>query len=53
MIGRSGAPTPGLFAVGPLTRGAFWEAVAVPDLRIHTALVAAAVLEGLRRGVFA
>jgi uncharacterized NAD(P)/FAD-binding protein YdhS len=53
VIGQSGAPTPGLFAVGPLTRGAFWEAVAVPDLRIHTALVAAAVLEGLRRGVFA
>ncbi|THD58096.1 FAD/NAD(P)-binding protein [Phenylobacterium sp.] len=51
VIGQSGAPTPGLFAVGPLTRGAFWEAIAVPDLRIHTALVAGAVLEGLRRRV--
>ena len=47
-IGAGGAPTPGLFAVGPLTRGAFWEAIAVPDLRVHTALVAAAVVESLR-----
>ncbi len=26
-------PQPGLFAVGPLTRGAFWEMTSVPDLR--------------------
>jgi uncharacterized NAD(P)/FAD-binding protein YdhS len=33
LIGRDGAPSPRLFAVGPLTRGAFWEIVAVPDIR--------------------
>jgi uncharacterized NAD(P)/FAD-binding protein YdhS len=47
-IGANGSPTAGLFAVGPLTRGAFWEAIAVPDLRVHTALVASAVIESLR-----
>lgn len=29
----AGATSPSLYAVGPLTRGAFWEMVAVPDLR--------------------
>jgi uncharacterized NAD(P)/FAD-binding protein YdhS len=48
-FGAGGAPTPGLFAVGPLTQGAFWEAVAVPDLRNHTERVAAAVLATLGR----
>lgn len=27
------APVPGLYAVGPLTRGSFWEITAVPDIR--------------------
>jgi uncharacterized NAD(P)/FAD-binding protein YdhS len=33
LIGADGAPSPGLYAVGPLTRGALWEIVAVPDIR--------------------
>ena len=33
LIGTDGHPAPGLFAIGPLTRGAQWETVAVPDLR--------------------
>jgi len=33
IIDRSGAPSERLFAVGPLTRAAFWEIVAVPDIR--------------------
>jgi uncharacterized NAD(P)/FAD-binding protein YdhS len=33
LIGADGAPSPRLFAVGPLTKGAFWEIVAVPDIR--------------------
>ena len=28
---------PGLFAVGPLTRGAFWEITSVPDIRSQAA----------------
>jgi uncharacterized NAD(P)/FAD-binding protein YdhS len=43
-----GAPTAGLYAVGPLTRGARWESVAVPDLRNQTAEVAATILADLR-----
>jgi uncharacterized NAD(P)/FAD-binding protein YdhS len=46
-VGAEGAPTPGLYAVGPLARAAVWEATAVPDLRVHTATVAAAVLADL------
>ncbi len=33
LIGRDGTAHPGLFALGPMTRGAFWEIVAVPDIR--------------------
>jgi uncharacterized NAD(P)/FAD-binding protein YdhS len=33
VIDRSGTPSERLFAVGPLTRSAFWEIVAVPDIR--------------------
>lgn len=33
LIGAEGAPTANLYAIGPLTRGAFWEMTAVPDLR--------------------
>ena len=44
VIGRTGAVTPNLFAVGPLTRGLFWEVTAVPDIRHQCAAVAAHVL---------
>jgi uncharacterized NAD(P)/FAD-binding protein YdhS len=37
----------GLYAVGPLARWARWETVAVPDLRSHTAEVAATVVADL------
>lgn len=36
-------PSPALYALGPLTRGAFWEMVAVPDIRGQAAGVARAV----------
>ncbi len=32
-IGRDGTASDRLIAVGPMTRGAFWEIVAVPDIR--------------------
>lgn len=47
VLGTAGAPTPGLYAVGPLTRVARWETVAVPDLRGQTAEVAALVAKEL------
>ncbi len=35
LIGRDGVPHPRLHAIGPMTRGAWWEVVAVPDLRVQ------------------
>jgi uncharacterized NAD(P)/FAD-binding protein YdhS len=36
-----------LYAVGPLTRGAFWEIVAVPDIRNQIACLAAQLTASL------
>jgi uncharacterized NAD(P)/FAD-binding protein YdhS len=33
--GRDGSPDQALFVLGPPARGAFWETVAVPDIRIR------------------
>lgn len=35
-IGTDGSSHPRLYAIGPITRGSFWEIVAVPDLRMQT-----------------
>lgn len=35
-IGADGRPSEWLHALGPMTRGAFWEIVAVPDIRTQT-----------------
>jgi len=35
-IAADGAPNDWLYALGPMTRGAFWEIVAVPDIRSQT-----------------
>jgi len=40
-LSADGTPTPGLFAVGPLTKGCFWEVVAVPHIRGQVATLAA------------
>jgi uncharacterized NAD(P)/FAD-binding protein YdhS len=42
-----GATVRGLYAVGPLSRSAAWEAVAVPDLRHQTTQLAEVVLADL------
>jgi uncharacterized NAD(P)/FAD-binding protein YdhS len=49
LIGREGAPTGQLFAVGPPTRGIFWESTAVPDIRRHAAIVATSALAALAK----
>jgi len=41
LIGRGGGADKALRAVGPLTRGAFWEIIAVPDIRNQVASMAA------------
>jgi uncharacterized NAD(P)/FAD-binding protein YdhS len=40
VIDAAGAPSTSLFAVGPMTRGAFWEIVAVPDIRVQVEALA-------------
>ena len=39
--GADGEPVPGLWALGPMVRGTFWECIAVPDIRRQAAAVAA------------
>ena len=41
IVGRDGVPSRRLFAVGPLTRAAFWEIIAIPDIRNQCAELAA------------
>jgi uncharacterized NAD(P)/FAD-binding protein YdhS len=36
LLSREGAISRRLFAVGPVTKGAFWEMTAVPDIRRQT-----------------
>jgi uncharacterized NAD(P)/FAD-binding protein YdhS len=40
IIGADGHPTAGLYALGPVTRGAFWEITAVPELRVQCVEIA-------------
>jgi uncharacterized NAD(P)/FAD-binding protein YdhS len=35
LIGADGRPQARLYALGPLTRGAYWEITAVPDIRVQ------------------
>lgn len=42
-LDAGGQPVAGLYAVGSLTRGAFWEITAVPEIRVQVAEVAAAI----------
>jgi len=40
-LDAEGVPTPGLYAAGPLTKGTFWEIVAVPHIRHQVAALGA------------
>lgn len=40
VVDRDGTPVPSLFALGPMTRGAFWEITAVPEIRKQTQALA-------------
>jgi uncharacterized NAD(P)/FAD-binding protein YdhS len=39
-LGQDGAASDSLYAIGPVTRGTFWESVAVPDIRTQALAVA-------------
>jgi len=50
IVDRFGVPSERLFAVGPLTRAAFWEIIAIPDIRSQCAELANRITHaGLRR----
>jgi len=49
IVGSHGAVTPGLWALGPIVRGTFWECTAVPDIRVQARQVAEAVHAYSRR----
>ena len=40
-IGADGTASATLSVIGPVTKGTFWESVAVPDIRVQAARVAA------------
>jgi uncharacterized NAD(P)/FAD-binding protein YdhS len=40
LLDRSGARTEGIWALGPLVRGVFWECTAVPDIRLQARTIA-------------
>jgi uncharacterized NAD(P)/FAD-binding protein YdhS len=48
VVAADGAAHPDIFAIGPLSRGRFWEVVAVPDIRGQAASVAAQLLRSHR-----
>jgi uncharacterized NAD(P)/FAD-binding protein YdhS len=39
-VDATGEPSNRLYAIGPVTRGAFWESIAVPDIRVQAQAVA-------------
>jgi uncharacterized NAD(P)/FAD-binding protein YdhS len=49
LVGGNGTPCPRLFAVGPVTRGTFWEITSVPDIREQAEQVAVNALDAARR----
>lgn len=44
LLGAGTAPEAGLYAIGPITRGSFWESVAVPDIRAHAQALAETIV---------
>lgn len=43
VLAADGTPNPRLHAIGPMTRGAYWEVVAVPDIRVQSWTLARAL----------
>jgi len=49
IVAPDGRVTPGLWALGPVVRGTFWECTAVPDVRVQASHVADAIAAWVRR----
>ncbi|MFO1153639.1 MAG: FAD/NAD(P)-binding protein [Rhodospirillales bacterium] len=45
LIAGDGTASTRLFALGPMTRGTFWEVGAVPDIRLHAARLATRIIQ--------
>ena len=45
VLNAHGEPSGSIFAVGPVTKGIFWEVTAVPDIRIQTEKLAKTLLD--------
>lgn len=48
VVDAQGRPVPGLYCLGPLLRGRFWEITAVPELRVAASWLARALVEPKR-----
>ncbi|MGP0058453.1 MAG: FAD/NAD(P)-binding protein [Beijerinckiaceae bacterium] len=44
LIDKAGRTSSNIFAIGPLTQAAFWEIIAIPDIRVQVAQLAASRL---------
>jgi uncharacterized NAD(P)/FAD-binding protein YdhS len=48
LVDAQGRPQPGLYYVGPMLKAQFWEAVAIPELRVHAQSAVAQLMQELR-----
>jgi uncharacterized NAD(P)/FAD-binding protein YdhS len=48
LVGKDGRPSRRLYALGPPTRGRYWEITAIPDIRRQAARLADVLAEALR-----
>jgi len=48
LIAADGVPSPTLYSIGPVTRGAFWEITSVPDIRMQAVALARRLSSQLR-----
>ncbi len=48
LLSCDGVPSQRLFAIGPVTRGTFWEIVAVPDIRLRCVRLAGLLMANVR-----
>ncbi len=50
LLDRQGRPQPGLYYVGPMLKAQHWEAIAIPELRVHACHAARHLLAPLPQG---
>ena len=47
IIGRDGAAVQGLYYLGPMLKARYWEAIAIPELRVHASQLARQLTDSL------